>query len=317
MPVLRRSYLGARRFVPWLVRAVRGTSWLLRTLRSERPDLIVTNTTAIAVGPVTATLLGRRHVWWVRELVTSPRWYRRLVRVLGGMPDGEIFAISEAVAGWIGPMGKHGPRVIVDAVPITRGRAALGPRPGAAFVGRINDWKGWDVFIRAATLVHHRSPGARFVLAGGRVPNASGSGEALEDLIGSADPEGAWLSWLGEVADPRPVMRESWVVVAPSLRPEPLGNVVLEAMAEGRAAIGTAMGGIPELIVEGETGLLVQSGDVEGLAAAMERVLGDRALADRMGVAGRARFERSLSLEAFESAWSERLQAALVGLTAG
>jgi glycosyltransferase involved in cell wall biosynthesis len=294
MPVLRRPYLRPRRLLPWAVRAA------------------VTNTTALAVGPLAARILGRRHVWWVRELVRSPGWYRRLVRGLGRLPDGELYAISRAVASWIGPMGSHGPRVLVDAVPSSTERVELGPHPRAAFVGRLNEWKGWDVFIRAALVVHRSLPDARFVLAGGTVPTAGGDGTDIDDLIRSADPDGRWLTWVGEVADPRPVMRDAWVVVAPSVRPEPLGNVVLEAMAEGRAAIGTAMGGIPELIADGETGLLVQSTDVAALAEAMTRVLRDRTLADSMGLAGRARFERSFSPEAFESAWSERLEAALM-----
>jgi glycosyltransferase involved in cell wall biosynthesis len=130
-------------------------------------------------------------------------------------------------------------------------------------------------------------------------------------MLTDADPEGRWLTWVGEVEDARRVMRDAWVVVAPSRRAEPLGNVVLEAMAEGRAAIGTEMGGIPELLVDGTTGLLVPGNDIAALANAMERILRDPRLADEMGLAGLARFHADLSPAAFEAAWLKRLDAAL------
>jgi glycosyltransferase involved in cell wall biosynthesis len=65
--------------------------------------------------------------------------------------------------------------------------------------------------------------------------------------------------------------------------------VVLEAMAQGRPVVATAVGGTPELVVDGGTGLLVPPNDVDALAAALGRLLADPELAGRMGDAGRVR----------------------------
>jgi glycosyltransferase involved in cell wall biosynthesis len=77
--------------------------------------------------------------------------------------------------------------------------------------------------------------------------------------------------------------------VFPSVGPEPFGMVVNEAMSRGRAVIGTTPGGHGEMIVDGETGLIVPAGDVGALAAAMRRLIDDRALRERLGVAAARR----------------------------
>jgi glycosyltransferase involved in cell wall biosynthesis len=77
--------------------------------------------------------------------------------------------------------------------------------------------------------------------------------------------------------------------VLPSLWPEPLGNVVLEAMSRRKAVIGTSPGGHTDMIIDGETGLLVPAGDVSVLADAMRRLIEDPALRERFGAAGQAR----------------------------
>jgi glycosyltransferase involved in cell wall biosynthesis len=72
---------------------------------------------------------------------------------------------------------------------------------------------------------------------------------------------------------------------------------VLEAMAQGKPVVATAVGGTPELVVDGVTGLLVPPGDAEALAEALGRVLSDPELAKRMGAAGRQRVERDFAAD--------------------
>ncbi|HEY3522906.1 MAG TPA: glycosyltransferase, partial [Candidatus Limnocylindrales bacterium] len=78
--------------------------------------------------------------------------------------------------------------------------------------------------------------------------------------------------------------------------PEPLGLVVHEGMSRGRAVIGTRPGGHADLIVDGESGLLVPSGDAVALAAAIARLLADPALRARLGTSGRQLVLREFDL---------------------
>ena len=84
------------------------------------------------------------------------------------------------------------------------------------------------------------------------------------------------------------------VFVAPSLF-ESFGLIYLEAMAQKKPVVGTRIGGIPEVVADGETGLLVSPGDAKGLADALVRLLEDRSFAARLGAAGRERFDRHFS----------------------
>jgi glycosyltransferase involved in cell wall biosynthesis len=84
------------------------------------------------------------------------------------------------------------------------------------------------------------------------------------------------------------------VVACPSYR-EGFGVACAEAMARGRPVVAGAVGGLLDLIVDGETGLLVQPGDVPGLRAALKRLLGDPELRRRLGEAGRERIRRHFS----------------------
>lgn len=89
---------------------------------------------------------------------------------------------------------------------------------------------------------------------------------------------------------PHPDVMKAWArclfAVVPSLWPEPLGVVSLEAMSQGKAVVGTAVGGITDIVVDGETGLLVQPGDVEAMRAAMQQMIDDPELRERLGAAG-------------------------------
>ena len=87
------------------------------------------------------------------------------------------------------------------------------------------------------------------------------------------------------------------IFVFPSLWHEPFGIPVIEAMAAGLPVVATRAGALPEVVVDGETGILVERGDIEGLAAAIGKLLSDPHLRERMGAAGRERVRRLFTWE--------------------
>ncbi|AHH94328.1 glycogen synthase [Kutzneria albida] len=166
-------------------------------------------------------------------------------------------------------------------------------RPTVAFVGRITRQKGVGHLIAAA---HRIDPAAQIVLCAGApdTPEIAAETEAAVAELSAARPGVFWIQQMLPQPEIRQVLSHATAFVCPSVY-EPLGIVNLEAMACGTAVVASDVGGIPEVVAEGETGLLVHydERDVaayrDGLARAINELLADPARARAMGAAGRER----------------------------
>ena len=174
-------------------------------------------------------------------------------------------------------------------------------RPSVVFVGRITRQKGLGHLIAAA---HHIEPDAQIVLCAG-APDTPEIAEETEKAVAELSTVRTGVVWVRGMlptSDVRQLLSAATVFVCPSVY-EPLGIVNLEAMACGTAVVASDVGGIPEVVADGETGLLVHfdEHDVEefrtGIADAVNTLLADPARAEAMGVAGRIRAERDFAWE--------------------
>ena len=160
-------------------------------------------------------------------------------------------------------------------------------RPYVIFVGRITRQKGVPVLLRAASQL---VPEAQLILCAGAADTPELLAEVTE-LVDGLQASRSGVQWIAEML-PRPelvqLLTHATVFAIPSLY-EPLGIVNLEAMACATAVVGSRTGGIPEVVADGETGLLVPPGDPGQLAEALNALLRDPARAQAMGQAGRKR----------------------------
>ncbi|MEU3830311.1 glycogen synthase [Streptomyces sp. NPDC029080] len=162
-------------------------------------------------------------------------------------------------------------------------------RPYVLFVGRITRQKGVPHLLRA---VRDIDPGAQVVLCAG-APDTPEIDREFQELFEELRRVRAGVFWIPQML-PRPevvqLLTHAAVFVCPSVY-EPLGIVNLEAMACGTPVVASRVGGIPEVVADGRTGLLVDAGDgfEARLAGALDTVLADPEAARRMGEAGRAR----------------------------
>ena len=160
-------------------------------------------------------------------------------------------------------------------------------RPTVAYVGRITRQKGLPVLLRAA----ERLPAeVQIVLCAGQADTAELGAEVagLVDGLRRSRTGVVWLNGMLERAEVIQILSHATVFACPSLY-EPLGIVNLEAMACGTAVVASAVGGIPEVVADGETGLLVPPDDPAALAGAITALTADPARAGAMGEHGRRR----------------------------
>jgi glycosyltransferase involved in cell wall biosynthesis len=158
--------------------------------------------------------------------------------------------------------------------------AQLPAEPFFLFVGDIRGDKGIDVLLPAYTQLseahsHHAPP---LVLIGKVWPDTPAELPPNTTLLKNWPNAAVLAAW-----------ERCLAAVVPSVWPEPFGIVVIEAMSRGRPVIGSRIGGIPEIVEDGRSGLLVTPGEVAALSQAMARLAADPGLADCMGEAARQR----------------------------
>ncbi|HEY8972604.1 MAG TPA: glycosyltransferase [Burkholderiaceae bacterium] len=171
-------------------------------------------------------------------------------------------------------------------------RAALGI-PAAArivgFLGRLSPEKGPEVFLRAALLAHARLPDTHFVLVGDG-PLAP----ALRESIARMKLEGR-VHLAGLRRDVAAVLNDMDVLVSSS-HSEAMPLAVMEAMASGLPVVATRVGGVPDMIAQGESGWLVAPNDFDEMATRLVQILATPGELERMGRAARARAVDKMAL---------------------
>jgi glycosyltransferase involved in cell wall biosynthesis len=216
-------------------------------------------------------------------------------------------ALMEELAAKSPRLEAHARAVVYDGLPLPplpaqadthKARARLGLSPEKVLIlyaGQIIERKGVADLLRAwAALDDAVRQRAELILIGDDLEGQGQYRVAMERLAGDLGCPVQFRGFQKSVGD---WLEAADIAVVPS-HVEPLGNATLEAMSYGRPVIGCAVGGIPEMIVAEETGLLVPPRAPEQLGAALRRLVADGDLRQRLGLEGRRRCEEQFTLEA-------------------
>ena len=290
--------------------------------RAEDADVVLANGEKLApyVG-VAARRTGRCAAIWLHDAPVRSPSSAALQLAMRAAPYDVVIAGSHWMAErfrqwWRLPVHVVPHGIDLDSLPTVAAplRAEAGWPEDAEVVllaGRLQHWKGADVFLRAAARIARRRPRARFAVVGGALygweePFAASLPVLAEDLgIGSR----TWFA--GHRDDAVALMAAADVVAHCSRRVEPFGLVVPEAMAMARAVVATRTLGPEEVIDHGRTGLLTTPGDDRELAVAVLGLLGDSDGRKAMGEAAAERVRTVWSAEAMAEGFARELQAAV------
>jgi len=273
---------------------------VVRAVRTESPDLLHTHLVhADVYGSIASS---RLRVPFVSSRHNDDRYllgpFRYVDRAFARRAD-RLIAISDAVRRFLERAG-HDPAKLVtvhyglDELPAARSDptpAEAGIPAGAPLVvavGRLIEQKDHATLLRAFARVHGELPDARLAILGGGP--LEGETRALADELGLA----------GAVALPGRTEIRDWLeradVFAHSSRWEGFGIVLLEAMLAGLPVVATRVSAVPEVVAEGETGLLVEPGDDAALGRALALLVAEPPRARSLGEAGRARARSEFSV---------------------
>jgi glycosyltransferase involved in cell wall biosynthesis len=257
------------------------------------------------IGGLAGKLARKPVVWQVHDRIEAdylPAGVVRLFRQLCRLIPDHVIANSRATLETL-RLGRRVPATVVyPGVELDRtDRRAGGPlhrseEVAIGMIGRISPWKGQHVFIEAAGEVRRRYPEVRFEIIGSAMFAERDYEGEVRRLAEGLGLNGA-MEFVGFCDDVPTKLRELSVVVHASTVAEPLGQVVLEAMAAGRPVVATRGGGVTEIVEEGVTGVLVQMGSASELAEALCGILEDPERARLMGVAGQARVGKFFGIE--------------------
>jgi glycosyltransferase involved in cell wall biosynthesis len=313
-PLLEAARAAGVRFVPLrqvrrplsLWRDALGLLELLALLRRQHPHIVHVNSAkAGALGRLAATLAGvpirvytvhgwafRAHGWPASALY---RWAERLLRPLTTVTI--CVADSERRAGLAAHTCEERTTVVIHNGVAPGGFREVGKarsgRPRLVTVGRLQEPKDALTLVRALAALRGRPFEAVLVGDGPDRP-------AVEEEVRRLGLESA-VQLLGERDDVPELLGTADVFVLSSYS-EGLPLSILEAMAAGLPVVASNVGGVSELVADGDTGLLVPPGDAQSLAAAIERLLEDPALCRRFGEAGRIRVAEYFDLAAVQQA---------------
>lgn len=300
--------LQAARLAGNVARVGLGLRRLARVLHDGRYDLIYCNgTNADFAGGALSWLTGIPSLWHVRYTSLPPAVRPIHDRLAAGVGVQRIVCVSHAAAALFPhvpnkvsvihnalDLGAFDPAAVTGTL-----RAELGFGPEVVIFGsqgRILPRKGYVEMIRAAhraraLLERDEWERTRFVVLGDTPedigPDHLAECRALVDELGL----GGAFQFLGFRADVRPYVRDFDVAIVPSVYPDPLPRAVIESMAFAMPVIAFDVGGVAEMLKDGETGALVPASppDVEGLAHQIVRYFRDPGLRARQGEAARAR----------------------------
>ena len=289
--------MGPRCTLPFLLK-------LRKKMRDSRADILHAHGyTACTIGRTAGFLANvpviMAHVhslYWgytARQLFTE--------KILSLVTD-KVLCCSQAVAGFVINREKINPGKVAviyngaaDMGPRTASgtRAALGLSPqdfAVGVVASLVENKGHSYFLEAIREAAKTRPNIKAVLAGGGP--LRGELEGLVKKLGIAGN----VIFCGIVRDIGPFLSAVELVAQPSVEREGLSISILEAMSAGRAVIGARVGGIPEAVTDGETGMIVPPRDPAALAAAILALAADREKLEKMGRAARIRYEEKFTL---------------------
>ncbi len=318
--VLRRRY-----FTPWgilgrLILWIVATYKIIQLIKSHNISIIYINSANVILGPILKWFTRLPLVWHLHEIVESPSILRIfLVKLIE--KSNQVIAVSEATRDfWMKQSTKLNIHLLHNGIPTSDFNHAASLNDSefpftlknthnailVAMIGRVQPWKGQAYFL---DMMKSFFEGIKLsdlnvyaIMVGDAYPGYEYYVDELKQSIVDNELVDK-VFYIGYRRDIPRILASIDLLVLPSLLPDPLPTVVLEAMASGKPVLATLQGGASEMIVGGETGAFIPLQDHKKAAETLKSLILDNQTMRLMGEKGRKRVNECFSLEAFETNW--------------
>ena len=298
--------LGPVRLYQFILSIITCTFYLIKIVNGHNVDFIYANTAkANLYAVITGFFTKKKIVWHVRDNIKPTVLYKVLIR-----NSTEIITISRSIDDQI-VSGKQKKHLIYGGVDIKKWRPKINPDETLinelgvpkdtrliAQIGQLTRWKNHFDLIRAADLILQSEPEVHFLIIGDDLSGREKKYKAeLKKMVAELRLE-PHLSFPGNRHNIKELLNQIDIIIHPAIN-EPFGRVILEAMALEKPVVAYDCGGPREIIINNETGYLVEPYDYHALANKTLALIRDRELRGRFGKAGRKRVIEKFNMERY------------------
>ena len=310
--ILRHKYMNPKGMLNRLVVSTAAWKSLSKLIEGRNIDIVYSNTIGVLIGAFFAKRKSIRHIWHVHEITLKPIPFVRLIAYLFKKYTDQIIVVSDAVknhwAKYVDPSKLHRIYNGIATESFENASGALRKELNVAadrliigMIGRVNNWKGQDYFLEIAAEILKTHPDTQFVMVGDAYPGNEHLYDQLTTNLLRPELQGKVVN-LGYRTDIANILQSLDIFILPSILPDPFPTVILEGMACGKPVVATNHGGATEMIVDGETGILIPHNDA---AKAVEKITGiimEEGKRKMMGLKASERIHNNYSLKAFNHA---------------
>lgn len=286
-PILRRKYFNLKGIINYGLNYFGKSNEIVKFLKNKRIDIIHANTTAVLEGIYLKKKLKCKLVWHVHEIILKPAIINKTISYLIGKYADKCVAVSKAVKKHLIDskfIDEDKVEVIYNGVDTERFNPNVENKylykewniPNEAIkvgmIGRVNAWKGQNDFLDAAEGLLKKYSNLYIFIVGSAFAGEEWRVDELKKKI--ADSKNRDRIVFSEFRTDTPEIHSFFdVLVLPSTNPDPLPTVVLEAMGCGTPIVGYNHGGVTEMVINGETGLLAEVKNSKDLGRKIQQAL--------------------------------------------
>ncbi len=290
MGALRRQYLNPLGLINRAFYLTKAIVRLSKIIKKEKFDYVFSNTTSIINGAVLKMLFGKKisHYWHIHEIIDNSKIFNGLLSSLMSYMDKGICVSNAVLNHWQSISPKNAKKFL-------RIYNGYVPKPGQSIreslglstetmvvtmIGRINKMKGPEFFVEIAKKYLQENENTIFLIAGDCYPGYEYLVDELIERIGTYKDSIIYLGFREDVND---IMASSDVFVLPSVLPDPLPTVILEAMSRKLPIVTTTTGGAGEMVFDGDNGFHIDVWDIESACSYIKILADDESRRRAMG----------------------------------